>query len=231
MATDPNGGSPFAPKQRLTSTAANILRANDLIQLDTDGGSRAMSAKLTLTGTGVLEVSDKYLVTSRTETREAPMMLGTFDAANASFTSVSGGRFNSTTTTSSDIFVQIMRGLENGQTLNSVGVWFKAFATADANHHSGALGVVPKLRVFRTLQSTGVDTQLGSTTNDAVNTRAAYETRRLISVTGISHVIDTEKNTYWIQFTFEGGANAYAGAHADAIEVASTVTFLPAGGS
>ena len=32
----------------LTSAAANILRANDLIQLDTDGGSRAMSAKLTL---------------------------------------------------------------------------------------------------------------------------------------------------------------------------------------
>mgnify|MGYP000095907716 CR=1 FL=1 len=231
MATDPNGGSPFATKQRLTSAAANILRANDLIQLDTDGGSRAMSAKLTLTGTGVLEVSDKYLVTSRSETREAPMLLGAYDSGNASFTGVNGGRFNTTTTTSSDIFVPITKGLMNGQVLDTVAVWFKAAATGDANHHSGALGVVPKLRVFRTLQSTGTDTQLGSTTNDAVNTRAAYETRRLISVASIAHTIDTEKNTYWIQFTFEGGANAYSGAHADAIEITSTVTYHPAGGS
>ena len=231
MATDPNGGVPFATKQRLTSTAANILRANDLIQLDTDGGTRAMSAKLTLTGTAVLEVGDKYHVTSRSETRESPMILGVYNGTNASFTSQSGGRFNSITTTSSDVFVPIVRGIVNGQTLNTVAVWFTAATTGDANHHSGALGVVPKLRVWRTLASSGVDTQLGATTNDAVATRAAYETRRLISVTGIAHTIDTEKNNYWLQFTFEGAANAYLGAYIDMIEVTSTVTFHPAGGS
>ena len=231
MATDPTGGSSFTVKQRLLSSVMNIIRANQLIQLDTDGGTRSMTNKLTISGTGRLEVDDKYLVTSRSETRESPMVLGAYDGTNASFTGVSGGRFNSTTTTSSDVFVPITRGLQNGQTLNTVAVWFQAAATADANHHSGALGVVPKLRVFRTLQSTAADTQLGATTNDAVGSRAAYETRRLISVTGIGHTIDTEKNTYWIQFTFEGGANAYLGAHVDSIEITSTVTYLPAGGS
>jgi hypothetical protein len=228
MASDPNGGVPFAAKQRLTSGAANILRANDLIQLDTDGGNRAMSAKLTLTGTGVLEVSDKYLVTSRSITRVYPVN-GTYDAANASYTSATGGpRYTSTSTTNSVVAIPISAFLENGNVFESAGFWFKAIATANANHHSGGggLGVVPKVYVFSFRPDTNTETQLGTTTSDAVGTRAAYETYRLIEVTDFSHTIDKEKFTYYMRFEFESGAQATLGAYINAVSLTTTVTSL-----
>lgn len=226
MASDPNGGSPFSAKQRLTSVAANILRANDLIQLDTDGGSRAMSAKLTLTGTGVLEVSDKYLVSSRSVTHVYPVV-GPYDAANASYTGGTGGpRFTSTTTSASAVTVPISDYLEDGNLFESAGFWFQAFGTANASHHSGALGSPPKVYVFSFRPDTNTETPLGTTKTDAVATRAAYETYRLIEVTDFSHVIEKEKYTYYMRFEFEGGAQAASGAFVNTVSLTTTVTKL-----
>lgn len=226
MATDPNGGVPFSHGQILTPAAANILRANDLIQLDTDGGTRAMSAKLTLSGTGVLEVDDKYLVTSRSITHVYPVN-GTFDSTNASYTSATGGpRYTSTTTTSSAVTIPISAFLENGNVFESAGFWFQAFGTANASHHSGALGVPPKVYVWSFRPDTNTETQLGTTTTDAVATRAAYETYRLIQVTDFSHTIDKEKYSYYMRFEFEGGAQAAAGAYVNAVSLTTTVTSL-----
>lgn len=226
MATDINGGVPFTVKQRLTSAIMNIVRANQLIQLDTSGGTRTMSAKLTLQGAGVLEVSDKYLLTSRSTTRVYPVV-GVYDSTNASYTSATGGpRFTSTTTTSSAVTVNISAFLENGNVFESAGFWFKAFGTANASHHSGALGVVPKVYVFQYRSDTDTETQLGTTKNDAVATRAAYETRRLIEVTDFSTTVDKEKYTYYMRFEFEGGAQAAAGAYVNAISLTTTITSL-----
>lgn len=234
MATDPTGGAPFTVGQRLLSAVMNLMRANQLIQLDTDGGTRTMTNKLTLSGTGVLEVTDKYLVTSKVLTRFIPLV-GTYDSANASYSSGTGGpRFTSTSTTASAVTVPINESLESDALLTSVGFWFKA-AAGGGSHHSGALGVPPKVYVFRSDPTSNTETQIGSTTTDAVATVPAYEARRKITVDlsgepGGGHTIEKKSYTYYARFEFEGGANAVAGAYVNAIEIGTTVTSLPAGG-
>jgi hypothetical protein len=221
MATDPNGGSPWAHGDILTPASANILRANDLIQLDTAGGTRTMSGKLIVSGTDVFEVSDKYLVTSRAVVSYHPIILGYYDPTNWSNAGPAGA-LNTATTTSGAVNLPMF--LPQAQVITEIAVMYKAAAG-----HGGAPAVMPTLKFISTVQSTGTNTQIGATTTDTYGSAGAYETRRLIRVTGLSHTVDNVLNTYSIQFTSEGGANAISAAAVTGLQYTATITSIHAG--
>ena len=91
--------------------------------------------------------------------------------------------------------------LSNGSTLNSVTTY----------HDRDDAGVVPgarvSLKVFKTNLSTGVATQIGSTTVDPAASLAAYKLRHGFSISGLSEVIDNATYIYYAVFTGESGSN------------------------
>lgn len=212
---DPGTATDFVT---LPATWFNTVRTGVLNALDIAGGSRTMTAKLTLLGSEMFELGDKLLYTSATVDREQPLLLGYYDAARwAQNYGTAGPNLISTTTTAGAAYFNLL--LPHGNVLDSVGVWFKAVAG-----HGGAPANLPSLAVYRVAQSTGTRTQIGSTTTDTYGSAGAYETRRTISCTGLAHTIDNDANTYHLGFSCEGGANAIAGAIIDSIRISCTVT-------
>lgn len=218
--SNPDPGAFFSGMTTQLVAALNTVRTGVLNALDIAGGSRTMTAKLTLLGTDVFELGDKMLYASGQQTREHPLLLlGNYDTARwEPFYGSAGPSLRSTTTSAGTFYCNLL--LPHGNQLDTVAVWFQAALAV----RGGEVGTKPAMGVFRVNQSTGVRTQIGSTTTDTWVSEAAYETRRLISVTGLAHTIDNDTNTYHFGFSCEGGANAVAGAIVDSARVTCTIT-------
>jgi len=90
--------------------------------------------------------------------------------------------------------------LPHGCTLNAVHVLVRGQSTG------APTGTMPKLSVYRHPTAGGTGAQIGTTTTDGSATEAAYEVDHLLSVSGLSEVIDREQYTYhaYIECPFGG---------------------------
>lgn len=215
MATDPHGGTPWTILEQLTSAQVNTIRANQLIQLDTDGGSRAMAAKLTLTGADRFELGDKLLYTVSTVTRKHPLIVGFLNANHSidSFVNLKDGTAGAAHTS------VLILNLPNGAVIKTIGV---RFSTSLA--HTGQPAVMPVVTFQRRPMSTGIFATVATYTDVWVNI-ATYDTApRSITITGLSETIDNTANLYYLSWTSESGANSQDNSLVIGVEYTAEIT-------
>lgn len=215
MATDINGGSPFTYKQPLTHVHMNAARANDLIQLDTDGGVRAMSAKLTLNGTGVLELGDRLLYTSASHAWYQDLRGAKLSATGTTQDDVD--EITSTNTTANEVVCSLL--LPHDAVLTAVGFVFRT-----GGAHGALPATMPRIVVQSRLLSTGVVTDHSTFTDTAANVAAFDTSPRLIEASGLALNVDRDLRNYKVKFRFEGAANAVANSSIIGIKVTANIS-------
>lgn len=99
--------------------------------------------------------------------------------------------------------------LDHGSTLNSVSIGLRG-AIGHAAFPGGAPVGMPNLEVIK-VSALGVGTLIGSATIDASPDVATYEAAHVLTVSGLSEVINVGTHTYWAYFQGEYSTNAIAG--------------------
>ena len=230
-------GGTWAPAGTLVIGGAGV---------DLQGANHVLSGTLTVDGDiqldGVLEVGSglgsvtfggttgRPLLGSRSLTRVCPLSFGVSPGADwanwavigpTSGGSAAGGVQYSQTTAAVAMFR--LDALPNGATLNSVVV------NVIGNVTGGAPGTMPTLKAWKVHTQTGACTQLGATTTDVYVDEATFEASHVMSVAGLSEVVDRTAYDYLIEVTPASGANVNPGFSIFAPRVTFTTTQMDDG--
>jgi len=113
-------------------------------------------------------------------------------------------------------------GLPSGHVLTAVRLWI---IPADAARGGTQPAVMPTLKVFKKLSTlaSGTPDQLGATYTATWGSEAAYESGQAMEVSGLAETIDTNSYGYFVVFTGENGADAYAGLKFGGLDASVTI--------
>lgn len=136
-----------------------------------------------------------YKVSSRTETRTAPLrwikLSGAFtEGPLATVDDATGG------------VIVAQLDLPHGQTLTGISLFIDPIA------HGALPATMPSFIVKSLAVSTGTASGTLISKTDTSSTSGAYQVYHAIAATGAAVTIDTEANTYYITYTNESGANS-----------------------
>ncbi len=112
-----------------------------------------------------------------------------------------------------------LSGLVDGATLTSVSV-----GVVGPGGYGGTPAVVNKFTVWRAAPTTGAASQVGGTATDPATSGGSpdMDEHRLITLAGLTEVIDLTTYMYLVKFEHESGANAQAGVNIYAAQVTLT---------
>lgn len=127
-------------------------------------------------------------------------------AAGSSWTFGSQGQANQSGTASALVLVVHLNDIPNGATVTRVDL---IIDPAGGHAGAGAGLTFPTLKFWKLNVSTGVATQIGTTTTDAWNA-GSYESIHPLIISGLTETIDWDTYRYVLEFTAEAGANYLA---------------------
>ena len=127
-------------------------------------------------------------------------------AAGSSWTFGSQGQANQSGAPFALVLVVHLNDIPNGATMTRVDL---IIDPADGHAGAGAGLTFPTLKCWKLNVSTGVATQIGTTTTDAWNA-GGYESIHPLIISGLTEVIDWDTYRYVLEFTAEAGANYLA---------------------
>lgn len=97
---------------------------------------------------------------------------------------------------------QMLEQAPHGSTLTAVSV------SILPDSHGSLPQNMPNLKVYKVNPVTGANTQIGSTQVDPSGSTPVYDVAHLITVSGLSEVIDRATYAYYVDLTAESGTNS-----------------------
>lgn len=217
---DPKVGG-WSFKEKLTSAAQNLVREAIVNTVDIRGGTHTLStADVVFTGPYSITIDGSIKYSPAPQTR---VWLPT-EGANAGSTwswNVTSKCWQTVNTTSTILYFDLPN-LSYGNTLTSIGAWFKG----GSGHGGSAPATMPSVTLYKRQYDSATPSTVGSAT-DTYASAVAFETAHLIAVTGLSEALDMGSYVYSLGVRSEGGANAFTDAVLSALTATITMSVHP----